>query len=140
FIDRYREAVTAAVLRTYPPRYDAETRLTCGFDVRRLLRRPLGGQADAIRATALSLHMHPGTNVVGEMGCGKSLVASAAAYLAGYRRILVICPPHLVRKWAREIQHTVPAARVTIVRTITDLERSRSLTGRIVFVVCSRER
>jgi hypothetical protein len=140
FVQRYREAVTAAVVRTYPPIYDAEARRTSEFDVRRLLRRPLGGQADAIRATALSLHCHGGTNVVGEMGCGKSLIGAAAAYLAGFRRVLVICPPHLVRKWSREIQQTVPGARVAIVRTITDLERSRSLGGRIGFVVCSRER
>lgn len=82
---------------TYPPLYDAETRQTCGFDLRRLLRRPLGGQADAIRATAFSLRLHSGTSVVGEMGCGKSLVAAAAAYLAGYRRVLVVCPPHVRR-------------------------------------------
>lgn len=55
FIERHRDAIAAAVIRTYPPLYDAETRETCGFDLRRLLRRPLGGQADAIRATALSL-------------------------------------------------------------------------------------
>ena len=140
FIDRYKDAVTAAVVGTYPPLYDAETRQTCGFDVRRLIRRPLGGQADAIRATAFSLRLHSGTSVVGEMGCGKSLVAAAAAYLAGYRQVLVICPPHLVRKWRREIQQTVPGAGVAIVRTITDLERARSLGGRVAFVVCSRER
>ena len=97
FLTRYGDAVAAAVVRTYPPVYDAETRRTCGFDLRRLLRRPLGGQADAIRATALSLRLNPGTNVVGEMGSGKSLVAAAAAYLAGYRRVLVVCPPHVRR-------------------------------------------
>lgn len=139
FLDRYRDAVTAAVVRTYPPVYDAQTRRASGFDLRRLLRRPLGGQADAIRATALSLQLNAGTNVVGEMGCGKSLVAAAAAYLAGYRRVLVVCPPHLVRKWRREILQTVPGARVAIVRTITDLERARSLGGSLGFVVCSRE-
>jgi len=140
FLARYGDAVTSAVVCTYPPLYDAETRRTCGFDLRRLLRRPLGGQADAIRATALSLRLNPGTSVVGEMGSGKSLVAAAAAYLAGCRRVLVVCPPHLVRKWRREILQTVPGARVALVRTITDLERARSLGGGVAFVVCSRER
>ncbi len=139
FLTRYRDALSAAVVRTYPPLYDAETRRTCGFDLRQLLRRPLGGQADAIRATALSLRLHRRTSVVGEMGSGKSLVAAAAAYLAGCQRVLVVCPPHLVRKWRREILQTVPGARVAIVRTITDLERARSLGGRVAFVVCSRE-
>ena len=38
-----------------------------------LLRSPLGAQADAIRAAALSLDTHRGTTVVGEMGTGKDL-------------------------------------------------------------------
>ncbi|MCC6903829.1 MAG: hypothetical protein IT377_32980, partial [Polyangiaceae bacterium] len=139
FLDTYRDAITDAVVRTYPPLYDAETRRACGFDLHRLLRRPLGAQADAIRATALSLQRQAGTIVVGEMGCGKSYCAAAAAYLAGCRRVFLLCPPHLVRKWRREIERTVPGARVAIVRTIRDLERARHLGGSVEFVICSRE-
>lgn len=139
FLEVYGDAVAEAVAQTYPPLYDAETRRSCGFDLRRLLRKPLGAQADAIRATALSLQRQPGTIVVGEMGSGKSLIAAAAAYLAGCRRVFVLAPPHLVRKWRREIERTVPGARVTLVRTITDLERTRTLGGSVTFVICSRE-
>jgi len=112
FVDRFRDALTGAVLRTYPPLYDAAARQAMDFGPRQLLRRTLGGQADAIRAAVLSLHRHPGTSVVGEMGTGKSLIAAAAAYLAGFRRVFVLCPPHLVKKWQREIVQTVPGAAV----------------------------
>ncbi len=139
FLTAFADAIADAVVRTYPPVYDAETRRSCGFDLRRLLRKPLGAQADAIRATALSLQRQRATIVVGEMGVGKSTVAAAAAYLAGCRRVFLMCPPHLVRKWKREIEWTVPGARVAIVRTIRDLERARDLGGAIQFVVCSRE-
>ncbi len=139
FLDRYRDGITEAVIHTYPPIYDAETRAACGFDLRGLRRRPLGAQADAIRATALSLQRHRNTNVVGEMGTGKSFIAASAAYLAGCRRVFILAPPHLVKKWRREILQTVPGARVAIVRTIRDLERTRSLGGSIQFVICSRE-
>ena len=139
FLDAYRDAITDAVVRTYPPLYDAEARRVCGFDLHRLLRRPLGAQADAIRATALSVQRQPGTIVVGEMGVGKSYCAAAAAYLAGCRRVFVLSPPHLVRKWRREIEQTVPDARVAIVRTIRDLERTRALGDAVQFVICSRE-
>ena len=91
----------------------------------RLLRKPLGAQADAIRGAALSLEAHRGTTVVGEMGTGKTFIAAAAAHLAGFRRILVLCPPHLVPKWKREVEMTVPGARAVIVKSITDLERLR---------------
>ncbi len=138
-IDRYNNAITRAVVRAYPPVYDAEARRACGFDLRRILRRPLGAQGDAIRAIALSLQQGAGTNVVGEMGVGKSMLAVAAAYLAGFHRVLILCPPHLVKKWRREVLATVPGARVAIVRTIGDLERARLLGGAIQFVICSRE-
>lgn len=65
FLDKFGAAVSEAVIRTYPPLYDSEVRRTCGFDLGRLLRRPLGAQADGIRATALSLQRHRGTIVVG---------------------------------------------------------------------------
>lgn len=139
FLETYAVAVREAVLRSYPPIYDAEMRRTCGFDLRRLLRRPLGAQADAIRATALSIQRQRGTIVVGEMGSGKSFIAAAAAYLAGCRRVFIMSPPHLVRKWRREIAQTVPGARVAIVRTIGDLERARHADGPMQFVICSRE-
>ncbi|MGD9893706.1 MAG: hypothetical protein AB7U18_20680, partial [Dehalococcoidia bacterium] len=108
-------------------------------DLRRLLRRPLGAQAEAIRSTALSNQRQPGTIVVGEMGCGKSYCASAATYLAGCRRVFLLCPPHLVPKWRREIERTVPGSRVAIVRTIRELEWARHLGGAVEFVICSRE-
>src|SRR5207253_7292170 len=81
-----------------------------------------------------------GTNVVGEMGTGKTMIACSAAFLAGMRRVLVICPPHLVRKWAREVKETVPNARVTIVRTVREVEVVRTQAGfGPQFVICSRE-
>ncbi len=139
FLDRYRDGITEAVIRTYPPIYNAKTRAACGFDLRRLGRRSLGAQAEAIRATALSLQRHTNPNVVGEIGAGKSFIAASAASLAGFRRVFILCPPHLVKKWRREILQTVPEVRVAIVRTIRDLERTRSLGGSIQFVIGSRE-
>jgi len=59
--------------------------------------------------------------------------------VAGSRRVLVLCPPHLVRKWQREVLATVPGAGAAIVRTITDLERLPLLGGRPLFAILSRE-
>src|SRR5919202_4082674 len=137
FVEQWEQEIGDAVLRAYPPLYDAEARRASPFDLRRLGRRPLGAQADAIRAVALSLQRQRGTILVGEMGVGKSTVAAAAAYLAGCRRVLLFCPPHLVKKWRREIEQTVPLARVAIVRRISELERARYLGGPISFVVLS---
>ena len=61
--------------------------------------------------------------------------------MAGFKRILVLVPPHLTRKWKREVEETVPQARAVIVTSITDLERLRLSTGPgPLFAVLSRER
>lgn len=139
-LSEHGEAITRAVLRAYPPVYTARNRDEWGFDLSRLKRRPMGAQGDAIRATAVSLKRHRGTNVVGEMGSGKTLIGAAAAYVAGYRRILVVCPPHLTRKWKREVEQTIPLAQAVIVTSIADLERlPRDGRGRL-YAILSRER
>ena len=138
FIDKFRDAIARRVVESYPPLYRPSEN---GGTLPRLLRRPLGAQADAIRGAALSLKAHRGTTVVGEMGTGKTFIGAAAAHMAGFRRVLVICPPHLVRKWKREIEETVPLARAVIVTSITDLERLRLSVGvGPLFAVMSRER
>ena len=138
FIEKYRDAIARRVVESYPPLFRPSEN---GHRLPQLLRSPLGAQADAIRAAALSLRTHRGTTVVGEMGTGKTFIASAAAHMAGFRRVLVLVPPHLVRKWKREIEETIPEARAAIVTSITDLERLRLLEGDgPLFAVMSRER
>ena len=138
FIDTFKEAIARRVVESYPPLYRPSEN---GGKMPRLLRKPLGAQADAIRGAALSLEAHRGTTVVGEMGTGKTFIAAAAAHMAGFRRILVLCPPHLVPKWKREVEMTVPGARAVIVKSITDLERLRLSVGSgPLFAVMSREK
>ena len=138
FIDSYKEAIAQRVVESYPPLYRPSEN---GDKLPRLLRSPLGAQADAIRGAALSLEAHRGTTVVGEMGTGKTFIAAGAALMAGFKRILVLCPPHLTRKWKREVEATAPGARAAIVTSITDLERLRLSVGSgPLFAVMSRER
>ena len=138
FIDTFKDAIAQRVVESYPPLYRPSEN---GHRLPRLLRKPLGAQADAIRGAALSLEAHRGTTVVGEMGTGKTFIAAAAAHLAGFKRVLVLCPPHLVPKWKREVEMTVPGARAVIVKSITDLERLRFSVGSgPMFAVMSREK
>ena len=75
------------------------------------------------------------------MGTGKTFIGAAAAHMAGFQKVLVLCPPHLTKKWKREVEQTVPFAQAAIVTSITDLEKLRLSTGSgPLFVVMSRER
>ena len=138
FIDKFKDAIARRVVESYPPLYRPSEN---GGVLPRLLRKPLGAQADAIRGAALSLEAHRGTTVVGEMGTGKTFIGAAAAYMAGFQSVLILCPPHLVPKWKREVEMTVPGVRAAIVESITDLEMLRFSTGSgPLFVVMSREK
>ena len=88
FIDKFKDAIVARVVESYPPLYrpphqgrgrpsDACARLgsSNGGTLPRLLRKPLGAQADETGSAALSLKTHQGTTVVGEMGTGKTFSA-----------------------------------------------------------------
>ena len=146
FIDTFKDAIALRVVESYPPLYRPSEACAGpgsgnGRRLPRLLRTPLGAQEDAIRGAALSLDAHRGTTVVGEMGTGKTFIAAAAAHMAGFRKILILCPPHLTRKWKREVEDTVPGTRAAIGTFITDLERLRhSIGSGPLFVVESRER
>lgn len=69
------------------------------------------------------------------MGTGKTMMAIAVAavmHAAGYRRTLVVSPPHLVYKWRREILETIPAARVWVLNgpdTLLKLLKLRDQMG-----------
>ncbi len=126
FIDTYREAITKRIVHSYPPRYRPASD---DRPMPPLKRRPMGAQETAIRGAALSLTEQRGTTVVGEMGVGKTFIGIAAAELAGFRRVLVLCPPHLVGKWKREIEETLPVVRTAIADSITDLEALRQQEG-----------
>ena len=52
FIDTFKEAISQRVVESYPPLYRPSEN---GGTLPRLLRKPLGAQADAIRGAALSL-------------------------------------------------------------------------------------
>jgi hypothetical protein len=73
--------------------------------------------------------------VNGEMGCGKTTVGIATAAVLnaeGYRRTLVLSPPHLVYKWRREIQETVAGAKVWVLNgpdTLVKLIKLREQLG-----------
>ncbi|EPS1783129.1 SNF2-related protein, partial [Pseudomonas aeruginosa] len=102
-----------------------------------LKRKPFAAQAEVVQAiTALLLDRNEQAGIINaEMGTGKTMMAIAVAavmHAAGYRRTLVISPPHLVYKWRREILETIPAARVWVLNgpdTLLKLLKLRDQMG-----------
>ncbi|MDK2463705.1 MAG: DEAD/DEAH box helicase [Candidatus Korarchaeota archaeon] len=103
-------------------------------------------QGDAVMALSRALERYRSALVVGEMGCGKTLIGLAVPYIHSPpdepATTIVMCPGHLVHKWQREALETVPEAEAYIVRDIGDLmkiaESGESRGPR--YVIVSRDR
>lgn len=80
-----------------------------------MLRKPFPAQAENILAASVHLYAcdQPAIVLSQDMGTGKTLVGSAIAMMGKRpQRIIVVVPPHLVAKWAREIETTFPNVEV----------------------------
>jgi hypothetical protein len=119
FIQDFGRDLLRAVQQQNPPAYDGTPNIARQVVMEGLTRKPFPPQAEAVQAVASLLVdvNEPAAIINAEMGTGKTMMAIAAATVLheeGYQRALVISPPHLVYKWRREIQATVPNARVWI--------------------------
>lgn len=78
--------------------------------------------------------------VLGEIGSGKSTVALATAATIGARRVLVLCPPHLLDSWRDQAAAVVPGARVVILREPSDVDDLAAADDEgMVIAILSRE-
>jgi superfamily II DNA or RNA helicase len=112
WFEQYGPQLAQAVMRGHTPQFNGD--LTRYNKKLESLRAPgilpghnkpefLQQQLEAAAATAFHWKDHKTTIISGEMGTGKTCIAVAACELTPAKKIVVICPSHLVRKWRREV-------------------------------------
>jgi hypothetical protein len=122
FMHKYGDQLGAHILSTYRPIYnfDPTPQEIAILDTLGTKRKPLPGQEKAgllptqrhvAAAMARTLRKHGVGNLQGEMGAGKSITGAAITDLLDAYPAIVLCPPHLVPKWIREIEETIPGAK-----------------------------
>ncbi|VXC23705.1 DEAD/DEAH box helicase [Pseudomonas sp. 8Z] len=119
FVDEFGEELLDSLNRSNPPVYTGQIDPLRHAVMANLKRTPFPAQEEVVQAiTALLLDRNEPAGIINaEMGTGKTMMAiciAAVMHTAGYRRTMVISPPHLVYKWRREILETVPNARVWV--------------------------
>lgn len=159
FMEEWRSELVAKVQETYRPLYEFDLEAE-GPQVNAVLAsivpsRCLPGQGrpgllEAQKHTAVALlkrlSQAKAAICVGEMGTGKTVIAATTAELLRVclrqsKPVLVLCPPHLVRKWMREVT-AVPGALVMELRRLGDVDKflAKVQPGRLAVAVLSRER
>jgi hypothetical protein len=137
FVSEFGNELLDSLNRANPPVYTGQARPQRQLVLASLKRKLFPAQAEVVHA-ATELLVDRGERaaiVNGEMGCGKTTVGIATAAVLnaeGYRRTLVLSPPHLVYKWRREIQETVAGAKVWVLNgpdTLVKLLKLREQLG-----------
>ncbi len=114
--------------------------------IAKLLRNPYQAQGDAMMALIKTLEEKDGAIVVGEMGSGKTIIGCSVPYISmngkGPTRTLIMCPGHLVQKWKREIEETIPQAKASIVRQLKDVSHFKNNGGPEVpeYIIISKDK
>lgn len=119
FVSEFGDELLDSLNRANPPVYAGQARAHRQKVLAGLKRQLFPAQADVVHAvTELLIDRDERAAFInGEMGCGKTTMGIAAAAVLnaeGYRRTLVLSPPHLVYKWRREIQETISGAKVWV--------------------------
>jgi len=162
FVEKWRDVLTNKVMQTFVPLYqfdlDAEGPQVLATLNRLSKHRHVPGRQEtglfpAQKHVAVALwkrlRVAKSAICVGEPGVGKTTISSAVSELLNqvdgdHRPSLVICPPHLVPKWVREIQQIVPMAFAMPLNRLSDVSQffrqlKRLAPGTPAYAVLSRE-
>ena len=170
FVEKWRDALTNKVMETFVPLYrfdlEAESQRVLATLNRLSKHRHVPGRketglfpAQKHVAVALWKRLRNATSAicVGEPGIGKTTIAAAVSELmrecdhrggdlgrGDTRPTLVLCPPHLVPKWVREIQQIVPLAFTMPLNRLSDVSQFMGQIKRLApstpaYAVLSRE-
>jgi len=116
FLDNYgtslAERVNDELEVIHDPLRDIENDMDAVMD--KLNKKPFPVQREVVKAVVKSFHTgNSAVYLTAEMGSGKTIMGIATAMLLKENpRVLVLCPPHLVRKWVKEIKDTVSPVHV----------------------------
>ena len=113
----------------------------------KLKKKPFPVQREVVKGVVKSFQTgNRAVYITAEMGSGKTLMGIATALLLKEKpRVLVLCPPHLVRKWVKEIKDTIPLVNVFnlngkhCLSMLESLKTSSPIT-RAEFYIIGRER
>jgi len=116
YLRAHSDEIGERILSSYPALFGAQEIPSPLLS--QMLRTPYPAQTMAIMGVSRRWQLARNANVVAECGAGKTLIALGSMLVHSARRPftgLVMAPPHLVEKWAREAYLTLPYVRVFLI-------------------------
>ena len=145
-LTRYGRSLMNAMLRQCPVMFDPsnpDDLIPLAQSPRRLFQaqeNAVRAAVKLIRADQDGMHRGNAVYVLGEIGSGKSTVALITAATLDAKRILIVCPPHLVQSWIDQTTAVLPDAQTVVIKNDSDLSAiNENDRPGIVVAVLSRE-
>ena len=113
YLRHHSSELGSRILEMYPPLQSTTEEVPP--ELSSLLRKPLPAQAIAIGGLTKHLRTARAARIVAECGAGKTYMALGLAHVMRANTILVMCPSHIAKKWAREAIKTIPSVRTFLV-------------------------
>lgn len=120
FLHKWLPQLTEAVNNQYEPVYKFELGEYAPLIGNRATL--LSAQKHIVAAVATRLKTANNAFIVGEMGTGKTRMGAVLVAATKHRRALIMVPSHLVPKWIRETELSMPEANVMHINTIKDTD------------------
>jgi hypothetical protein len=132
FMRTYGDVLADKVLQAYTPAYKFDPtplewqRVSAlGLNKRLPGREECGllpAQKHVAIAAARAIRKHKYSIICAQMGFGKSITACATVETLNTYPALIVCPPHLVPKWVREIEDAIPDGKALEATTTADVD------------------
>lgn len=141
FIQTNREALVKYLNQRFQPLYQfdynglgqrlSEIRLNGTYEL-------FAAQKHVIGAITKGFEHRDGIMLIGAMGTGKTAIGSGVTSVLG-GTVLIVCPPHLVQKWRRELQSVDRGATIRHLKRHEDVKKFMSLPGRLKVGIIKRD-
>ena len=152
FLTDYSESLANKVVKTLQVVHDPVKDQNPDLDVKlaRMTKPLFASQAEIAKACYKSfLTENRGVYIVAECGTGKTLMSIGVVNLMhtfqDVKRVLVLCPPTIVKKWITEIRDSLPNSKVfnlntkNITKELLQISRKNKATT-LEFYIIGRER
>ncbi|MDI3467676.1 MAG: hypothetical protein OJF50_006497 [Nitrospira sp.] len=143
FLQQFSNSLCASTATQLIPRFTPQDLQKAQQVFARFGEPLLPAQGNVAAALAHAYRYGNSAICAAEMSTGKTRIGGAVSALLQSRRTIVLCPPHLVKKWQHELTTLLPGVHASILRSIRDVDvfsQTPAPTSWPTFAIVSREK